>query len=393
MPDSQRPGPKETFPVHYSASAASAARRMIVAAGLALALAACASKPPAPPPASPAPAEQPPAQPAPAKEPVALKPQHPLRYVVRKGDTLWDISNMFLQSPWLWPEIWYVNPQIKNPHLIFPGDVITLTYVNGKPRLSLTRGQPSVHLSPKVRIEPLAQAIPTIPIDAIRPFLTRPEVVGADELDNSPYILRTIDGRLMTGAQGKVYVRGQNAADGSSYTILRKSQPLLDPQTGEVLGYQALYVGALKIQQWGDPATAAVTQSSEEVMAGDRLIPTSNETLTSHFTPRAPAREVHAQIIDILGGLAEAGQYQVVVLDRGTRDGLELGNVLAIYQHGEKIEDPYASKGFLGGGDKVQLPDRRAGVAMVFRTFNRVSYALIMQSTSEIHLLDMARNP
>lgn len=392
MPDSQRPGLQYTFPVHYSASAVPAARRMIVAAGLALALAACASTPPAPPPTSPA-AEAPPAQPAPAKEAVQLKPQHPLRYVVKKGDTLWDISNMFLQSPWLWPEIWYVNPQIKNPHLIFPGDVITLTYVNGRPQLALTRGQPPVHLSPKVRVEPLSKAIPTIPIDAIRPFLTRPEVVDADELNNAPYILRTLDGRLMTGAQGRVYVRGQNAADGASYTILRKSRPLTDPQTGEVLGYQALYVGALKITQWGDPATAVVTASSEEVMGGDRLIPTSNEMLSSHFTPRAPGREVHAQIIDILGGLAEAGQYQVVVLDRGARDGLEAGNVLAIYQHGQAVEDPYAKRGFLSGDNKVQLPDRNAGVAMVFRTFNRVSYALIMQSTSEIHLLDMARNP
>lgn len=354
---------------------------IVVAAFAASLLAACATPSPAPPPA---PVVQTPvAKPAPEPKPV-LRPSHPMRYVVKKGDTLWDISKHFLKSPWLWPDIWYVNPQVRNPHLIYPGDIIELRFVNGRPQLTLA--QPTKHLHPRVRATPIEQAVPTIPLAAIKAFLNRPRVVSRDELDGAPYVLASADGRMLSGSGSKVYVRGIGSGDGAEWTVIRRGDPLVDPDTHDILGYQARYIGAGVIEQRGDPAAMRLTASRRGVKTGDRLVPYNDAALPANFYPQAPEQAVNGRIISVFDGVSQVGQYQIVVLNKGTRAGLKPGSVLAIYQRSRSVEDPY-------NGADVKLPDQRAGVLMVFRTFDRVSYALVMEATSEIHVLDLVRKP
>lgn len=360
------------------------------AAALLLAMVACASAPPAPPPPEPEPV----AEPAVVYEPA---PAAPTRYVVKKGDTLWDISAMFLADPWLWPEIWYVNPQVQNPHLIYPGDILTLFWRDGKAYLQLERGGevvqttlPGHKLSPQIRTQPLDLAIPTIPLDAIRAFLNQSYVVTDDELEEAPYVLRSVGGQLMSGANMQVYVRGIKDSAVARYAVVRPGGEYEDPENGDTLGYEARYIGEGEIVRRGDPATLKLTISKREILAGDRLIPAFGNTFNLNFLPGAPDVAVDARIISVFDGVSQIGQYMVVVLSRGAADGVETGDVLAIYQRGGSIEDPYASILY---DENVQLPDQRAGLALVFRTFDRVSYALVMHATSEIHLNDVARNP
>lgn len=320
---------------------------------------------------------------------VALRTGHPDRYVVVKGDTLWDISARFLKSPWLWPDVWYANPQIKNPHLIYPGDIITLVWVDGKPQLRLQRGERVVKLSPEVRTEQLAQPIPTIPLDAIQQFLVRPLVFEKDELDNAPYVVQSAGEHVVTGAGGRVYVRGIHNDTDRKYAIVRGGEVYKDPQTGEVLGYEALEVGDAVLAHGGDPATFDVVRSNREVRVGDRLLPISNDSFNTSFTPHAPAVAINGQIISVVDGVSQIGQYAVVVLDRGLRDGVDVGTVLAVYQKGDVIVDTVTEK----RGDTVKLPDERAGELMVFRAFPRVSYALVMRASTNMHVLDYVRKP
>jgi hypothetical protein len=320
---------------------------------------------------------------------VQLRPNHPDRYVVVKGDTLWDISARFLKDPWLWPDIWYANPQIKNPHLIYPGDVVTLVYVGGKPRIMIQRGHPEVKLTPHGRIEPLAKAIPTIPLDAIRPFLSRSLVLSEDDLKTAPYVVAAAGEHIAVGADERIYVRKITAAQPSRFTVVRPGGAYKDPKTGEVLGYEALYLGDALLQRTGDPATLKLLHTEKEVIAGDRLVPASDEAFTANFFPKAPSKTINGDIIAVLGGVSQIGQNQVVVIDRGARDGLEVGDVLAVYQRGQVIPDVVSAK----RNDTVQLPDERAGELMVFRTFDKVSYGLIMRATTAMHVLDLVRNP
>lgn len=361
--------------------------RLLSPVACAALLAACASAPP-PMPAPQTPLPQP--DPAPVAKPApVLKPHHPIRYVVKKGDTLWDISKRFLKSPWLWPDIWYVNPQIRNPHLIYPGDVIELRWVNGKPQLTLANVQtslPVVHLQPEVRRTPIAQAIPTIPIAAIKPFLTRAHVVTKDELKQAPYVLATGDGRLLAGPHGEVYVRGVKQGDGAKWLLVRKDKALHDPETGDLLGYQTTFIGAGQITKWSDPAAMTLTTAARGVRAGDRLLPYNDRALPVNFYPHAPKQPVHGQIISVVDGMSQVGQYDIVVLDRGADAGIDPGTVLAIYQRGRTVDDPY-------NGDDVTLPNRRAGILMVFRTFDKVSYGLVMELNNEVHVLDAVQNP
>ena len=336
---------------------------------------------------------------APVKKPTApveLAPRAPERYVVKKGDTLWDISTMFLRDPWLWPEIWYTNPQIRNPHLIYPGDIITIFWKDGKPHLQITRdGEiyqttlPVTRLSPQVRVSPLAAAIPTIPLDAIRPFLSHPRIVDEDEYEELPYVLRSIDGRLMSGAGDEVYVRGTGTGGPLRFHVIRIGDEYVDPETGDTLGYEAVEVGQGTIRRHGDPATMHLDATQRESMQGDRLIPVEANEFNTNFLPTPPDVEIDGQIIDVVDGVLQIGQYQVVTLNRGANDGLDVGDVLAIYQRGEEIDDDVA--GAISG--EVRLPDERAGTLIVFRTFDEVAYGLVMHATSEIHLLDMVRNP
>lgn len=316
---------------------------------------------------------------------VPLNPAHPDRYVVKRGDTLWDIAERFLRDPWLWPEVWHINPQIENPHLIYPGDVISLVYVDGKPRLVLQRGRPTVKLSPQARPQPLDEAIPTIPLDVIGPFLSRPRVLEEPAYERAPYIVSSADEHLIAGAGDRVYVRGLSRGPGR-YTVLRRGELYRDPDTGEVLGLEAVHVADARLQRPGDPAVLVLVSSSREAIVGDRVLPVEEGRYTDRFLPRAPKHRVDGRIISVLDGVSRIGQYQVVVLNRGRREGVEPGHVLAVYQTGEVIEDPVR-------GGKVKLPDERAGIVMVFRTFDKVSYALVMRATRSIRVLDRVRNP
>ncbi|HKK14209.1 MAG TPA: LysM peptidoglycan-binding domain-containing protein [Gammaproteobacteria bacterium] len=320
---------------------------------------------------------------------IALNPNHPDRYVVVKGDTLWDIAGRFLKDPWHWPEVWYVNPQIKNPHLIYPGDVITLSYVNGKPRLAVQRGRPTVKLSPHARPEPLTRAIPTIPIDAIQQFLTQPLVTDKNELKNAPYVVEIAQEHVIGGPGDQMYVRGLKSSGHTRYSVYRPGKPLVDPDTNEVLGYQAIFVGDATLKRFGDPSTLVLTKADREALVGDRVRPVSQEQIKANFMPHAPKQHVDGRIISVLGGVSQIGQYQVVVLNRGRREGLNPGTVLAIYQTGRVIRDTVSDK----HGDTVKLPDERAGELMVFRSFDRVSYGLVMRATRALHVEDRVRNP
>ncbi|HKK05919.1 MAG TPA: LysM domain-containing protein [Gammaproteobacteria bacterium] len=375
-------------------------------------LAGCTSAPPKPAPAEkpPAPAPTPakpamePAKPVPAQ---IVKPDYPQRYVVVKGDTLWDIAARFLKDPWLWPEVWQINPEIKNPHLIYPGDVITLYYdEHGKPVLRVERGgkpttaRPTaketpppkgiktVKLKPRVRVEPLERAISTIPMDVIGPFLSRPRVVTEKELENAPYVVSSYEEHLATATGDRIYVRGLQQPVQGTYEIVRPGQAYRDAETGEILGYEAQHLADARLIRTGDPATLDITKARLETLDGDRLLPVEQRETTFNYLPRAPKQKVNGHIIAVINGVSQIGQYAVVVLDRGEQAGLAPGNVMAIFQKGPIVRDQV-----VGGDETVKLPDERAGELMVFRVFDRVSYALVMRALRPLHVDDRVTNP
>ena len=318
-----------------------------------------------------------------------LAADHPEHYTVRKGDTLWDIAGRFLRDPWRWPDIWYVNPQVSNPHLIYPGDELELVYIDGKPQLRVKRGPRVVKLSPEVRATPWDGSIPTVPVDAIAPFLSRPYVLSQEELDAAPYIVDFVDEHIIGGSGQGAYVRSIDAAEPKKFDVVRPGGPYKDADTGEVLGYEAQYVGSSELQRTGDPATVFLNRTQIEAIIGDRLLPVVGDEPISDFYPKAPETEVKGSIISVLNGVSQIGQYNVVVLDRGARDGLSPGTVLRVDQRGETIRDVVSKN----PREKVTLPDEEAGLLMVFRTFDRVSFGLVMEATRAMHVLDRVRNP
>jgi hypothetical protein len=335
---------------------------------------------------------------------VQLAEGAPERYVVVKGDTLWAISAKFLNDPWLWPDLWKVNPQIANPHLIYPGDEVSLTYVEGQPQLTVTRqGEtvastarvvPSgtVRLAPQIRTTPLDEAISFVPIDAIRPFLTQSGIVDPEVAEKGPYIFGTVDGRVMAGAADRVYVRRMPEDGPARYTVVRMSDdPYEDPDTGEDLGYAATYIGEGQVERFGDPGVVYLSSTRLEALKGDRLITQNLGLPTESFAPRIPKAKIDGRIIDVVGGVSQIGQYQVVVINKGTRDGLQPSDLLLVLQAQGKGRD--TESGFLGFGQGIKLPDSRAGELMVFRTFERVSYGLLLRAESEIHVGDKIQNP
>ena len=316
-----------------------------------------------------------------------LRADHPDRYTVVRGDTLWDISGRFLRSPWRWPEIWHVNPQIANPHLIYPGDVLELVYIDGRPQLQLRRG--TLKLSPSVRSTPWDGAIPTIPVDAIAPFLTRPYVIGANELETAPYIVDFAAEHILGGPGQRAYVRKIEDDSHLKYEIIRPGGPYKDGETGEILGYEARYIGSSELQRTGDPATVFISATELESIIGDRLMAAGDEKATANFTPHAPAMPVEGTIIAVFNGVSQIGQFNVVVIDRVQADGLNPGTVLRVDQRGETIRDVVARN----ARETVRLPDEEAGLLMVFRTFERVSFGLVMHATRVMHIDDKVRNP
>ena len=318
----------------------------------------------------------------------ALKASHPDRYVVQKGDTLWDISGRFLQLPWRWPEIWHVNPQIQNPHLIYPGDIIELIYVDGKPRLSLQRGS-LVKLSPRVREDELDSAIPAIPISAIQQFLSRPYVLDSAALEESPYIVSFGEDHILGSSNVKAYVRSLMDEQAIHFDVVRPGKAYRDGESGEILGFEALYLGSAELLRNGDPATVMLNNMELEFVIGDRLIPENRNTSRSNFIPKTPERPIQGSIISVLNGVSQIGQYNVVVLDRGSNDGLSPGHVLNINRRGMMVRDIVSRQ----LGTEVKLPDEPAGTLMVFRVFERVSFGLVMHATDAMHLGDRVVNP
>jgi len=319
-------------------------------------------------------------------EDIKLNPSHPDRYVVVKGDTLWDISARFLQTPWRWPDIWQANEQIANPHLIYPGDIIELSFIDGVPRLTLKRGDGK--LSPSIRRSSLDDAIPAIPIDAIAPFLNNPRVMTQEEYDSAPYIVAFDDEHILGSPGYKAYVRSFLDGIDDGYTIVRQGEEYLDGETGESLGFESIYIAESAVTIKGDPATVMLSKSTREVRKGDRLLPALEGPIMQNYFPHAPESEIKGRIVGVVDGVSKVARYDVVVIDRGLQDGVEVGHVLQIDRAGETVRDVVA-----GGGKKVTLPDEKAGVLMVFRVFERVSYALIMESKRVIHRHDVVRTP
>lgn len=325
-----------------------------------------------------------------------LKPGHPDTYVVQKGDTLWDISGRFLEKPWQWPEVWRVNPQIENPHLIYPGDVIRLVYIDGQPALVLERGSagrtykmsPSTdaRLEPRIRAEPLEAAIPAIRLDAVQSFLVQNRVVAPQVLDSAPYVVEGESERIVLGAGDRLYVRG-SLPDSQSYNFVRRGPVYVDPETGEMLGQEATYIGLGKVvAEERDISTFFVSSTREEVQIGDRVLPTEERRVESTFFPSAPGGQVRGEIISVFGGVTQVGQYDVVVINRGVREGMEVGNVLAIYKRGALARDRIAK-------EMVQLPSERAGLMMLFRVFEKLSYGLVLATERPLAIADEVKNP
>jgi hypothetical protein len=359
---------------------------------------------------------------------IQLRENHPDRYVVVKGDTLWDISARFLRDPWLWPQVWKMNrEQIRNPHLIYPGDVVVLDLSGATPQLRLLRE--TVKLEPGVRIEPLdKEAIPTIAPSVIAPFLSQPLIVGKEELDDAPKIVGAQDGRLLLAPGMKVYVDEVADGDGINWQIFRPGRTLIDPDTKEDLGIETIYLGDARTTKYGKPATVELLRTKQDVALEDRLITPSDAVLQS-FVPHAPDEEIRGRILSTYEGASSVGKHSIVAINRGTADGMEEGHVLAIYREGTALppakgkEGAAKSEGYVDlernedgslkrdeqgrvqtrvgsrrvdgqpEAEEIKLPDERVGLLMVFRTFERVSYALVMQSERHIQAPDIVATP
>ncbi len=345
-----------------------------------------------------------------------LSPTAPQSYTVKSGDTLWAISGLFLKSPWRWPELWGMNlSDIKNPHLIYPGQTLFLDTSSGRARLRMGTGNdlPTVRLSPRTRSESLAAgALPTLKSHLIEPFLAEPVVVDAQGLSAAPRIVSAQDSRVLLTRGDRAYARGTPSAElmddlskkQSAFRVFRNATPLKDPLTGEVLGYEAQYVGkallarsestqsSLDAEGKGRteiiPATIDITDAKEEMRVGDRLLP-EPPRLIQNYVPHAPLTQVDARIVSIYGSaVANAAQNQVVAINRGTRDGMESGHVLAILKDGARLIDKTDAT-----LPQIKLPDERNGLLMVFRTFERVSYALVLDINSGVKVGDHLVNP
>jgi hypothetical protein len=375
-----------------------------------------------------------------------LQDNAPDTYVVVKGDTLWDISGRFLKDPWRWPQIWNLNrEEIRNPHWIYPGDLVVLDRSGKEPRLSLVKGGQNglqtVKLSPGVRATDIgAEAIPPIPIRVIHPFLSQPRVVSKGALDDAPFILGSNAERVVLGAGDDAFATG--GKDGvTQWNVLRPGKTLKDPETGEVLGYEVEYLGDARTLVEGAPQKIRITQSAQEILPRDKLVEADDST-TFEYIPHAPESKISGRILSAYGGLSDSGRYQTVVINRGSREGLEPGHVLAVFREGQAVTLSRDEKdrmiwvneksaGVPDGGawlyndvrclkenskvtydqsvdarntfrstclgndskNAIKLPDARSGLVMVYRVYDRVSYALIMESDGPVYLLDTVTTP
>jgi hypothetical protein len=365
----------------------------------------------------------------------ALKSDAPDRYTVVQGDTLWSISARFLKDPWKWPEVWKMNQeQIRNPHRIYPGDIVVLDRSGQGAQLRLIQGQGPVQgggavvkLSPRVRVSALKDsAVPTISPSVIEPFLSRPLVVGENELDSLPFILATEENRVAIGAGSVAYVENLTKEMGNAFQVFRRGDALIDPETNELLGYQATYLGEARVLKLAEQSTIVITKSQQEIYVGDRLLPSAKQLPTFSYVPRAPGKPVRGRIVSTYGNLGETGPAGIVALSKGTKDGLEVGHVLAILRsqstsrYETRMAPLYGRQGITGSDsprtyyaeqltsrdssllegpkpirpeDAAKLPDERYGLVMVFRTFDRAAFGLVMQASRPVAVNDVVINP
>ena len=331
-----------------------------------------------------------------------LNPNAPKHYTVKRGDTLWGIASMYLKDPWLWPEVWIINPQVANPHLIYPGDTLALAYgANGELKGVQLEQAGALRLDPRLRSSALDTAIPTIPYTAIASFLSRPTVMTSDQIRDAPYVLAFRDMHEIAGSGIEVYIRNLAAPENARFAVMHVATPLRDPDDGKVVGYEGIYTATALVQRAGEPAKVVLIDPARETLRGDRLIAADASDTPVNFTLRAPAGEVHGRIIDVVGGTDLIGQYSVVVINRGQRHGLVPGNVLAVDQAGDVVRDLFRNGKQIGDSNgvgtsfapKVKLPDERTGTLLVFKVFDRVSYGLIVGASDTIHVQDVVRNP
>ena len=347
-----------------------------------------------------------------AAQEVRVADNAPQTYTVQKGDTLWGISGKFLRDPWRWPDVWRMNrDQIRNPHLIYPGDVVRLDYVDGQPRLSLASGaaggpRETVRMAPSVRSTPLdREAIPTIPPGDIEPYLSRPIVTGPDGLKGSAEIVAGRDrSRIVRGEGDRIYVVGVDANAGDLWHIYRSVGPIRSHNLKEHLGHEYRYLGAARVERFGELSTMLVENATEEILIGDRLLPAPRETIVN-YAPHAPARDVEGRIISTLRDTVELGRGGIVTIDRGAQDGVDVGTVLAIYRGVDAIPDPRPNTEtpvFVRFFDQTTLyvkpkmldvPQERTGLMFVFRVFDRVSYAILLNTTDPVQIGDFVRKP
>jgi hypothetical protein len=344
---------------------------------------------------------------------VPLAPDAPDRYVVKKGDTLWDIAGVFLREPWYWPEIWYVNPEIENPHLIYPGDVLTLVYVDGKPRVTLESAG-AVRLSPQVRSQPLKDAIRAIPYDLVMDFTRRPSLLDSKTVKDAPYVVGMRDRHILGSTANEIYGKDLGKpAVGARYNVVNVGRELRDPDDGSLLGYMGNWAGlgeviqtsgavepgkanVLKAERGEELTHLRVVESGREIKQGDKLLPAMVEVGDDFrlSAPKDPA--LIGQVIAVVDGISVAGKYQVVAINRGRKHGLEAGNALGVFFRGEEVRDYYGRQdwqAYTANYQRIRLPDERSATVMVFQVYDRMSYALVMRATQAIRVGDFVANP
>lgn len=364
---------------------------------------------------------------APSTLPAQLSPDAPDTYVVQPGDTLWDIAGRFLAEPWRWREVWKANSDLRDPDLIYPGDVLRLTMVDGEPRVGVDRRG--------ARASTQRKAVSTIPFEAIEPFLTQPFVADSDAINRAPYVVGFPEEHIVAGLHDSIYVRRIDSSGARNFLVLRPGEALRDPDSNELLGYEAGFVADVVLERAGDPATLRTIRVEREVAIGDRVIPAVAEVQPAYFQPRAAPTGLKGRILMVLNGVSQIGQYDVVALNRGTRDRVRPGDVFEVFQGGTKQRDqvrqgkadwnwkgesPFTTRFWYGDDWRVTgwrgdapwaneslpphvevrkqrstyvAPFERSGVLMVFRTFERVSFALVLSATRAMHIEDRVAAP
>ncbi|MBI5919540.1 MAG: LysM peptidoglycan-binding domain-containing protein [Nitrosomonadales bacterium] len=323
----------------------------------------------------------------------------PDQHIVVKGDTLWGIAAEFFNDPWKWPQIWGLNKDtIKDPHWIYPGDIVRFDHVSGTLQVSHAQGGQVVKLSPGIRTQDSDnQAIPSIPAGAIAPFLNQPLVIEKNELANSPILVGTLERRVVVGDGDIGYVKGLSEKQGTTWHIYRPGKVLIDPDTTQILGYEVTYLGNAEVEKFDDLSVVRIVKARQEIKVGDRLVAPGKEA-TNNYLPHAPAAPISAQVISLYDELAQAGQYAVITLNKGRLDGLENGHVLALYRKGDvlrhngQLQCDEADQ-VCQQGREVTLPDLRYGLIFVFRTFDHVACALVMQTRMAVERLDRVQTP